>query len=138
MNRNDFKQLSLIRLKEARVLLKNKDYDGAYYLCGYVVECGLKACIAKKTKRHDFPPERKTIDEIYTHEPNKLVKAAGLSIELEKTMGKNKTFAKYWGTVKDWKEVSRYERHTEMDARDLFSAVSSKKHGVLQWLKKYW
>ena len=138
MNRNDFKQLSLIRLKEARVLLKKKNYDGAYYLCGYVIECGLKACIAKKTKRYDFPPDRKTIDEIYTHEPNKLVKAAGLSIELDGDMKRNKTFADNWGTVKDWKESSRYEKHTEKDARDLFSAASDKKHGVLQWLKQYW
>lgn len=138
MNRNDFKQLSSVRLKEARVLLKNKNYAGAYYLCGYVIECGLKACIAKKTKRYAFPPDRKTIDEIYTHEPNKLVKAAGLDIKLSDEMKSNRTFANNWGTVKDWKESSRYEKKTEKDARDLFSAVVDKKYGVLQWIKQYW
>jgi len=39
VNRNEFREISAIRLREARVLFKNGDYDGAYYLCGYVVEC---------------------------------------------------------------------------------------------------
>src|SRR5712692_7302814 len=55
MNRNDLRRLARIRLKEARVLLKAACYDGAYYLCGYAVECGLKACIAKATRRSEFP-----------------------------------------------------------------------------------
>ncbi len=32
MNRNDFQQLVDIRLKEAKVLLDNQCFDGAYYL----------------------------------------------------------------------------------------------------------
>jgi len=67
MNRHDLRELALIRLREARVLLKNGNYEGAYYLCGYVVECGLKACIAKQTRRYDFP-DKKTVDESYTHD----------------------------------------------------------------------
>jgi HEPN domain-containing protein len=55
MNRGDFQELSIIRLQDAKILLDNKCYDGAYYLSGYVVECALKACIAKKTREHDFP-----------------------------------------------------------------------------------
>lgn len=137
MNRNDLKQLSLIRLKEAKVLLKNKNYEGAYYLCGYVIECGLKACIAKKTKRYDFP-DKKTVDESYTHDLTKLVRIAGLSIELDKEMKSNETFANNWGIVKDWSESSRYEKHTEKEAHDLFSAIADEEHGVLQWLKQYW
>lgn len=137
MNRNDLKQLSLIRLKEARVLLKNENYEGAYYLCGYVIECGLKACIAKKTKRYDFP-DKKTVEESYTHDLTRLVKIAGLSIELDKEMKSNPIFGTNWSIVKDWSEASRYEKHTEKEAHDLFSAVANKNHGVLQWLKLHW
>lgn len=54
MNRKDFQVLSKVRLREAKVLLGVGLYDGAYYLAGYAVECGLKACIAKRTLRHDF------------------------------------------------------------------------------------
>ncbi|HLF84399.1 MAG TPA: HEPN domain-containing protein [Blastocatellia bacterium] len=58
MNRNDLKLLAVTRLREAKVLLANGEYSGAYYLAGYVVECALKACIAKRTKRHDFPDRK--------------------------------------------------------------------------------
>ena len=37
MNRNDFQQLAEIRVKEAKVLLDNQCFDGAYYLLGYAV-----------------------------------------------------------------------------------------------------
>jgi len=57
MNRDDIKKLARIRLKEAKALLKARLFSGAYYLAGYVVECGLKACICRKTKRFDFPPK---------------------------------------------------------------------------------
>jgi len=42
MNSSDFQKLSAIRLEEARVLLRNKQYAGAYYLAGYSIECALK------------------------------------------------------------------------------------------------
>lgn len=58
VDRRDLHVLSRIRLKEAKALLDAGLYDGAYYLAGYAVECGLKACIAKKTKRHEFPPDK--------------------------------------------------------------------------------
>src|SRR3712207_6924003 len=45
-----------LRLAEARALLDAGFPDGAYYLAGYGVECGLKACIARQTRQHDFPP----------------------------------------------------------------------------------
>ena len=58
MNRNDFQKISRLRVKEAKALLDNGYPAGAYYLMGYAVECALKACIAKQTKRYDFPYEK--------------------------------------------------------------------------------
>lgn len=49
MNRLDLQNLALARLEEVEVLLNNHKYSGAYYLSGYVIECALKACIAKQT-----------------------------------------------------------------------------------------
>src|SRR5919106_3680906 len=40
--------------------------SGAYYLAGYAVECGLKACIAKQVRRHEFP-DRTTVNQSHTH-----------------------------------------------------------------------
>ena len=62
MNRNDFRELAGIRLGEAKVLLDSDRYDGAFYLADYAVECALKACISRLTRRFDFPPDRKSIE----------------------------------------------------------------------------
>ena len=137
MNKDDFKNLAQIRIREANALLKNGRYEGAYYLCGYAIECGLKAYIAKKTKRYDFP-DKKTVIDSYKHDLSSLVGTAGLELKLDKEIEKNSKFEVNWGIVKDWSVVSRYEKHNEKEARDLFSAVSNKKDGVFQWIKKYW
>lgn len=137
MNRNDLKELTHIRLREARVLLKNGNYEGAYHLCGYVVECGLKACIAKQTRRYDFP-DKNTVDESYTHELTKLIKIAGLGLALDNELRRDPDFEVNWSTVKDWKVASRYEKHSEKEAQNLYFAVASRKHGVLQWIRQYW
>jgi len=55
MNRLDLQQLAWERSGDAQELLAAGRWSGAYYLCGYAVECGLKACIAKLSRLHDFP-----------------------------------------------------------------------------------
>lgn len=70
-----------MRLKEVEVLLNNRQYSGAYYLSGYVVECALKACIARQTRKFDFP-DKKTVLDSYTHDLQKLVKIAKLEHDL--------------------------------------------------------
>jgi hypothetical protein len=77
VNRRDFQLLSAVRLKEAKALLEAGFPDGAYYLAGYSVECALKACIAKRTNRHDFP-DKKRANESYTHNLTQLVITAKL------------------------------------------------------------
>jgi len=66
-NRRDFQRLARMRLGEARVLIRHRNFEGAYYLTGLAVECAVKACIAKNKKRHDFPPDQTTLRDIYTH-----------------------------------------------------------------------
>jgi HEPN domain-containing protein len=66
-----------MRIADARVLLRAGRHQGAYYLSGYAVECGLKACIAKQVRRYDFP-DRKTVADSYTHNLDQLLKVAGL------------------------------------------------------------
>jgi HEPN domain-containing protein len=66
VDRKGLQELSNVRLKEAKALLKVGMADGAYYLAGYAVECALKACIAKETRRYDFPDKRESIRVIST------------------------------------------------------------------------
>lgn len=137
MNRDDFKQIAQIRLKEAKTLLSNGNYDGAYYLCGYVVECGLKACIAKETKRYDFP-DIETVRRSYTHKVVDLIGVASLEQDLHNEIKRNKQFEVNWNVVQDWTEASRYERQNHKKARDLYSAISNRQNGVLKWIRKHW
>jgi len=138
VNRGDFQKLTQERLQDARALLKKRRYSGAYYLFGYVVECALKACVAKQTKKYDFPPERKSIENIYTHDFEKLVGAAELKVKLDRDFKSNKDLERNWAVVKDWKETSRYEEHDEKKVKDFFEAITDEKHGVLKWLKRHW
>ncbi len=137
MNRSDLQDLALIRCKEAQVLLENGNYEGSYYLCGYVVECGLKACIAKQTRLHDFP-DKKAVNASYSHNLKDLVKIASLGPTLDDELESDPDFADNWNTVKDWSEKSRYEKHTYNEAQDLYSSIADAKQGVLQWLQQYW
>ena len=137
MNRTDFQKLTKLRLKEAKLLLDNKYYEGAFYLAGYAVECALKACVAKKTKRYEFPP--KNADKLYTHDLQALVALTGLKPDLDAEMKRVKEFRKNWVAVKDWNESVRYE--TKIDdkrAYALYVAITAEPNGVLSWLKKYW
>ncbi len=77
MKRQDFQELATIRLKEARVLLEARCWEGAYYLGGYVVECALKACIAKQTEQYDFP-DKKRVNDSHTHDLQELIRVGQL------------------------------------------------------------
>src|SRR5689334_8786824 len=131
MNRQDFKNLANIRLRETRALLKSRNYAGAYYLCGYVVECVLKACIAKQTRRFEFPDKKKAQDA-YTHNLADLVKGAELRSQLNAEITANSVFASYWSVVEVWTEASRYEQHSRQEAENMFQAVADPVQGVFK------
>ncbi len=127
MNREDLQEISRLRVREARVLLQNGYYSGAYYLIGYAVECALKACIAKQVRRYDFP-DRNLVRDSYTHDLEKLLGVSGLREGLDSESAGNPTLQRYWTIVKDWSEQSRYNSEiSENAARDLYSAVSARK-----------
>ena len=137
MNRTDLRNLSALRAKEARVLLDNDCYDGAYYLIGYAVECALKACIAKRTQRYDFPDKR-TVNESFTHNLEKLVQVIGLQAALAIESRRDPAFGVNWSVVKDWDEQSRYSTWTKTESENLYRAVIDRRHGVLRWVKLHW
>ena len=136
MNRQNFQELALTRLQDAKVLLDNHQYSGAYYLSGYVIECALKACIAKKTQQYDFP-DKNTVMDSYTHDFKKLVRSADLNDELISLLN-DPDFSFQWLIVKDWSETSRYQTYNQEKAHLIYSAITDPNHGVLQWLQQHW
>jgi hypothetical protein len=137
MNRNEFQRIARARVADARVLLGAKRYSGAYYLCGYAIECALKACIAKRTLQYDFPPVN-VRDAFYTHNLTILIKTAGLERAHHLNRVADPLFGVNWTTIKDWSEGSRYDWHSPKDANHLYQAVVNRDHGVLPWLMRYW
>lgn len=137
MNRKDFQVLSRVRLKEAKALLGLGLYDGAYYLAGYSIECAFKACIAKQTKRYDFP-DKALVQGLYTHAPRDLLLKADLATELEAHANADSVFRGYWNLVRQWSAESRYNVHRRDEADLLIRAIADRQHGVMTWLKRYW
>lgn len=66
------------------------------------------------------------------------MESAGLDVQLKQDMKKEKELEVNWYTIATWNESSRYERHSESEAKDLCLAVNDPNHGVLKWLKQHW
>ncbi|MGQ0545740.1 MAG: DNA-binding protein [Betaproteobacteria bacterium] len=138
MNRADLQQLANTRLAEARALLAAGHAPGAYYLAGYVIECALKACIAKGVQQYDFPDRDKVIQS-YSDNLVRLLKIAGLEPTLDGAIKQRQALADNWAVVKDWSESKRYALTiVTQDATDLVAAVGDPANGVLTWVTQHW
>jgi hypothetical protein len=138
VNRTEFQQLAEVRIEEAAVLLAAGKWDGAYYMAGYAVECGLKACIAKRTVAESFPPDRKFVEGCYSHNLPQLRGLADLNDLFDTDAPHGSLLRRNWDAVKEWSEATRYTRVPEPKARQLLQAISDPVDGVLPWIKKYW
>lgn len=137
MNKIELENLADIRIKEAEILLRSDCFHGAYYLSGYSLECALKACIAKQVREYDFP-DKKLVNDSYSHNLKSLVSTAGLNQELFIQENQDKEFKLNWAVAVQWSEGSRYKLNiTKQEAYDLFTAITDNKSGVMLWLKRY-
>jgi hypothetical protein len=134
VDRWELQQLAQLRGEDSEALLDAGRFQAAYYLCGYVTECGLKACIARETRQYDFPDKRRA-QAVWTHQLSELLALAGLRPVLDR---QSAALRANWAVVKDWTEESRYELRTEAEARGLFEATMDRHDGVLEWLRQHW
>jgi HEPN domain-containing protein len=138
LDRANFQRLAKARIDDAKALLDNQRWDGAYYLAGYAVECGLKSCIIAKLLATDEFPEKSFSDNCWTHNLTQLVSLAGLKDKLDA----DADVSLNWTLVKDWNETVRYDLKGASDAKskaeDLYHAVTDSAHGVLLWIQMHW
>lgn len=111
--------------------------DGAYYLLGLAVESALKACIARKTKRFEFP-DKSVVNQSYSHDLSQLLAVSGLRPIVDSLSQSNQKFAANWAVVKDWTIDSRYQEHDPKRASDLCDAITDPTDGVLNCIKQNW
>jgi len=142
VDRKQLQALAEVRLEDAEALLSKGRWAGAYYLSGYVVECALKSCLLKYLGESGavFGDEKylKNLAGCWTHDLVKLVGLAGLDGDFGAARGANPALAAFWGVAKDWKETSRYELRSEVDAKSMYEAVSHDPDGVYRWIRSRW
>ena len=140
LSRSDLQTLARRRLKESKVLLDNRCYEGAFYLVGYAVECAVKACIAKQMRKGHFPPTRAFVDTCYIHDLARLFRTADLWGAFEADMLANAALANNWQTIKPWNETKRYDpaKLTRAAAEGAYAGVADPVNGVFQWLRLRW
>lgn len=140
MNRLQWQQLADRWLVDAKALLDAQRWESAYYVAGYAVECGLKTCVLAHVAA---APEvifidRKFSEKAWTHSLLDLVKLAGLEPTRQVDTGANRALGRYWLFVKDWNEQTRYDAMSKKMAKKLYTAITNKPNGVMQWIKAHW
>ena len=139
MNRVDAKRFSGERVLDAAALLEAKRWHAAYYMVGYAVECGLKACVLYYIEKTGVIfQDKKFVEACFTHDIEKLVRAAGLEANRGLDIRSNQQRSDHWQTVKDWNVDVRYQEKTESEARKLYDAITDATNGVLPWIKTQW
>jgi HEPN domain-containing protein len=138
MHRGDFQELAELHLQHAKALMVAGLYAGAYYMCGYVVECALKACICKRTNQFDFYPSQVQVRKAWSHSFDDLINVSGLKDELDEAMQRDDAFGVHSKAVEDWSQNSRYEPRGQKEAEVLLAAIVDPDHGALAYIKRYW
>jgi hypothetical protein len=59
-----FQRLAELRLLEAKLLFRERQPSGAYYLAGYAIECALKAIIAAQFRANEIP-DKAMVNRVY-------------------------------------------------------------------------
>lgn len=134
----DLKGLADIRLQEAKVLYRNKMYDGAAYLCGYVVEVALKARICKVLNIKEYPDEGNNKSIFSSHDFDRLKLLSGLQDVI--TLKKKRLFTN-WSLLTQWKPERRYDpvgTHNYKEVNQMFHALENPSWGFLSWIRKIW
>jgi hypothetical protein len=137
LRRAELQLVAQAKIDDAILLLANGRASNAYYLAGYAIEIGLKACIAKQIAA-DTVPDLSFIKSIYDHDLQRLVRVAGLSAQLKQKQDSDSDFAANWAIVCEWSPEDRYGLTDLGSAQLIIAAVTDPTKGVLPWIKALW
>ena len=140
VNRLQWQQMAERWLVDAKGLLDAHSWSAGYYVAGYAVECGLKACVLARVEAaaEVIFSERRFSERCWTHNLVDLVKLAGLEAAMISETGVNPVFYQHWQVVKDWSENARYQTTHHQKAKKLYLAIKDNANGVMQWVKVHW
>ena len=140
--RVEWQQLAECRIEDARAHLDPAvgRWAAAYYLIGYAIECGLKACILARIAAHPeviYEEKRFSLDA-WTHDSRILLRLADLEAERDADIQTNHVRSLNWKLIWGWNEESRYLQKSRGDAEQLFEAITNVNDGVMQWIRLHW
>lgn len=120
---NQLKELSRVRLADAKVLYNAGHCDGAFYICGYAVEMGLKYKICKTLDWDEYPvsgKDAKKHQSFKTHKFEDLLHYSGAEKQ------KN-SFIAEWSIVMKWDSEIRYSsvKQTPEDVKVMIEATET-------------
>ena len=82
LSRSLLQHLATEKVNDARLLFEHERYSNSYYLYGYGIELGLKACVSRQIIAETIP-ERTVLTRFLTHKLSDLVGLAGLNERLQ-------------------------------------------------------
>jgi HEPN domain-containing protein len=126
-----------LRLKEAQALYSAGFYDGAAYLCGYVIELALKARICKLLGVADYPDGGKYKQVFAVHDFDQLSFLSGLRRKLLP----GSQLSTNWSIASPWTPEQRYRpagTFSQQDTFDILNAIRDSRHGIFRWIKRHW
>lgn len=138
--RAQWQQLAEDRVLDAQALAAAGRWSGAFYLIGYAVECGLKACVLARVGASPevVYQDRKFSNDAWTHDIERLVLLANLKAVRDADAAASAPLYHNWQRVKDWSEEARYHQNGQPDAQSLLDAVTDPTDGVMQWIRVRW
>jgi HEPN domain-containing protein len=120
---SDLRVIAKARLRDARVLLRARRFDGAFYLCGYSVELALKARICRTLRWSGFPEtghDFKGLQSVKTHDLEILLRFSGVEERIKRR------YLTEWSIVLDWNPDKRYQsigQSTQQQATDMLTCA---------------
>lgn len=127
----ELKRIAKERLVDAEILFNAGRFDGATYLCGYVIEIVLKLRICKTLKWEGFPDSRKEFEKyssFKTHDFDSLLHLSGVEDKVKQS------YLSEWSTVRTWNPELRYNVVASMNKaemlkkkQDVFEVISATK-----------
>lgn len=138
-SRQQLKELSKLRLREAEVLFEAGLYDGVSYLSGYAIELALKARICRVLDVPEYPATGQYGKVYAVHNFEQLRFLAGLSGKIS-VLDSPELFEN-WSIATPWGPERRYAPPgtcSKQSAEDILNAIRDRDHGVLSWIKRYW
>jgi hypothetical protein len=117
------KALARARLADAEALCRSGRFDGAAYLCGYVVELALKARVCRTLKWSAFPQKRSEFEGLQsfkTHDLVVLLRLSGRESYIRASLFPE------WTILSQWNPEARYRPIGSVTAsavRDMIAAA---------------